>query len=155
MKNNNRKNKVETAILLGNGINLLTEGVTWAGLLNHIAQEMNVVIEINNNKTFPMIFEEILFRSEGDFYLNLRTIKELIANQYLNTIPNVFHHRVMNLNVTDYLTTNYDYSLERVFEPNFNISCIDINKGQIMEIGTKIRRIFAKFWILAVLGQRY
>jgi hypothetical protein len=41
MKNKNRTNKVERAILLGNGINLLTEGVTWAGLLNHIAQEMN------------------------------------------------------------------------------------------------------------------
>jgi len=128
MKNKNRTNKVETAILLGNGINLLTEGVTWAGLLNHIAQEMNVVIEINNNKTFPMIFEEILFRSEGDFYLNLRTIKELIANQYLNTIPNVFHHRVMNLNVTDYLTTNYDYSLEKVFDPNFSKSCTTNNE---------------------------
>jgi hypothetical protein len=122
MKNKNRANKVETAILLGNGINLLTEGVTWAGLLNHIAQEMNVVIEINNNKTFPMIFEEILFRSEGDFYLNLRTIKKLIANQYLNAIPNNFHREVMNLNVTDYLTTNYDYSLERVFDITFSIS---------------------------------
>jgi hypothetical protein len=69
-----------------------------------------------------MIFEEILFRSEGDFYLNLRTIKKLIANQYLNAIPNNFHREVMNLNVTDYLTTNYDYSLERVFDITFSIS---------------------------------
>jgi hypothetical protein len=123
VKNKNRINKVQTAILLGNGINLLTEGVTWAGLLNQIAQHMGVVVEINNNKTFPMIFEEILFRSEGNFYYNLRTIKEHIANEYLITRPNLFHNQVMKLNVTDYLTTNYDYSLEKVFEPNFNISC--------------------------------
>ena len=67
VKNKNRINKVQTAILLGNGINLLTEGVTWAGLLNQIARRMRVDVEINNNKTFPMIFEEILFKSEGDF----------------------------------------------------------------------------------------
>lgn len=59
-KQNLTKND-EIAILLGNGINLLTEGVTWASLLNQIAQRMYVVVEINNKKTFPMIFEKILF----------------------------------------------------------------------------------------------
>lgn len=121
-KKQNLTKSVETAILLGNGINLLTEGTTWAGLLNHIAQAKKVVVEINNNKTFPMIFEEIVFRSKGDFYKNLRSIKEHIANQYLNTIPNNFHHEVMKLNVKDYLTTNYDYSLEKVFDSYFSIS---------------------------------
>lgn len=108
------------ALLLGNGINLLSNATSWEDLLRSISEEMQVDVQINRNKSYPLIFEEILFRCPGDFLTNLRRLKELIALQYQNLIVNEFHNQIMQLNVEHYLSTNYDYSLERVFNPNFN-----------------------------------
>jgi hypothetical protein len=112
----------KSALLVGNGINLLRRNLSWDALLSTIAQNMNVAVSINRNKSYPLVFEEILFRSDGNLNDNLRRLKEDIYNVFSNYNPTDFHEILMRLKVDDFLTTNYDYSLEQVFEDEFNIS---------------------------------
>ena len=109
-------------ILLGNGINLLSDNSSWEDLLNKTSQNFQINVRVTKDKSFPLIFEELIFKSEREYQEILDSFKEQINSELNGLVINKYHDRLMKLNCYDYLTTNYDYSLERVFNSRFNKS---------------------------------
>lgn len=100
-------------LLLGNGINRIDNPYSWEDLMNDLLKfaELEDAISVRN-KPFPMLYEEMYLRwiasgNREEIKLK-REIKRL-----LKQIPaNDLHHEVMDLPVSDILTTNYDWNLE-------------------------------------------
>lgn len=118
MKNNFGKK----ALLIGNGINrAISNGVkSWENLLEEISETFNIEVDLKNEfKPFPLTFEEILFKSKGDFDSTLNEIKNKIAKVFANTPSNILHNNFVNSGVEDILTTNYDYAFEKALVHDF------------------------------------
>lgn len=109
----------EPAILIGNGINLLSDNRSWEHLLRNISEHFQINVRITRDKAFPLIFEELLFKSNRTYNETLDDFKQRIYNELIDLKNNEFHNRLMEINCNEYLTTNYDYSLERVLQTNF------------------------------------
>lgn len=110
------------AILLGNGINLLSDTRTWEHLLRNLSEHYQINVRITRDKSFPLIFEELLFRSEREYQETLDSFKEQINNELSDLNNTEYHEQLMGVNCKEFLTTNYDYTLERVYEPDFSKS---------------------------------
>lgn len=116
------QNMNEKAFLIGNGINrAISNGVrSWEDLLDDLAKSFNIVVDLKNEfKPFPLAFEEILFKCQGDFDNNLINIKKNIASVFLKTPPNEIHERLVLSGIENILTTNYDYAFEKVLITDF------------------------------------
>lgn len=112
--------KKERALFLGNGINRVQNAQSWPDLLRNICTNNNLRIQVKDSKPYPLTFEEILFSLPNNFDDNLRHLKEEISQGLINYGPFPLHNRVVNTKWTDILTTNYDYALERVINPNYS-----------------------------------
>lgn len=115
---NSVKNK---AFLIGNGINkAISNNVkSWEDLLKELSSTLE--IDLNNEfKPFPLTFEEILFKSDGELDEKLPKIKEKIANTFTDTPCNNLHSRLVFSGIENILTTNYDYAFEKALLNNFN-----------------------------------
>ncbi len=104
-------------ILFGNGLNQLTTGlISWKDLLNNIKRS-NKFEDLGLPNT--MIYERILMErpklSEG-IYAVEGNIKSEIADQMRIIPTNNYYKKVCNLGFENYLTTNYDYSLNKMFQ---------------------------------------
>jgi len=114
----------ETSLLLGNGVNRLGQGggPSWGQLLKDLQRSVNCSVDLQNDfKPFPMAFEEMLMTNCSDYGQRIRKFKSTISKTFKETIPNHIHQKILASNaVTNYLTTNYDYSLEKVFIPDFS-----------------------------------
>ncbi len=105
---------MDKTLLFGNGLNQLTTGlISWKDLLDKIKKKNKFDdLELPNT----MIYERILlerpklangiFAVEGD-------IKSEIAEQMQNIPTNEYYEMVYILGFKNYLTTNYDYSLNK------------------------------------------
>lgn len=115
--------KNKTSFLVGNGVNRAIQGngISWGDLMNRLQGSFNAGhIDLENPvKPFPLSFEEILFGAMGSFEENLRLIKGHISQAFLPAQPNSLHQRLVNSEVTDILTVNYDYCFERVISQHF------------------------------------
>ena len=106
---------MEKTLLFGNGLNLLIPGqLRWLELLEKIKRE-NKFDDLRLPNT--MIFERILLeRQKLEFGIKAHegNIKAEIS-ELLNNIPtNEFYKLVYSLGFKNYLTTNYDYSLNKM-----------------------------------------
>ena len=113
------KNK---AFLIGNGINrAVSNGVkSWEDLLVSLSEAFSVDVDLKNEfKPFPLTFEEILFKSKGEFDATLAQIKETIAKVFDETPPNDLHARLVHSGIENILTTNYDYAFEKSLVADF------------------------------------
>jgi hypothetical protein len=118
-----KKNISNKAFLIGNGINrAISNGVkSWEDLLVKLSGTYNIKVDLDNElKPFPLVFEEIVFKSKGNFEKTLREIKEQIALSYSLTPSNKFHKALINSGIENILTTNYDYAFEKVLFKDFN-----------------------------------
>ncbi len=116
------KNIGDKAFLIGNGINrAISNGVnSWEDLLGNLSKSFSVDVDLTNEfKPFPLAFEEILFKSGGNFDLTLKTIKEKISESFKTTPDNELHRLVVHSGIENILTTNYDYAFERAIIPGF------------------------------------
>lgn len=130
MKDNSAlKNKIKEdlslTLFLGNGINraVTDNGIGWGDLLSRLQRIFNAEhINLDNSfKPFPLSFEEIIFAAHGSFDENMRTIKNNIAQAFYPAQPNVLHKKIMNSKkVKDIITTNYDYTFEKVLVTDFD-----------------------------------
>lgn len=104
------------ALLVGNDINNITQGNSWANLLDNLKSYFNVDINFRNDKPFPLAYEEFYFKAiEHNGYTEL-DIKKFISQQ-VNTIkPNELHEQICALNVEHILTTNYDLCFEQALD---------------------------------------
>lgn len=104
-------------LLFGNGLNQLTTGlISWKDLLDNIKRKNRF-----ENLQLPntMIYERILMErpklSDGIFAVE-GNIKAEIAEQMRNISTNEYYDLVFDLGLKNYLTTNYDYSLNKKIE---------------------------------------
>jgi hypothetical protein len=118
-----KKNIGDKAFLIGNGINrAISNGVkSWEDLLGNLSKSFSVDVDLTNEfKPFPLSFEEILFRTNGNFDENLKRIKSKIAKSFQDTPNTRLHEIIVNSGIKHILTTNYDYAFEKVIIPAFN-----------------------------------
>ena len=116
MQDINQKN-CSQAIFFGNGLNRLHGGIDWDKLL----QEVSKANKKSNIKTNTMLYESIYldkdilpvgistpFQKTTEYCLKKDIANKLEKQQKTNKI----YKRLVNLPVTEYITTNYDHSLE-------------------------------------------
>ena len=106
----------DRVLLLGNGINRLSNEYSWSDLLDDLIKDAGAleVIKYREEKPFTLLYEEIYMRALMHLQRKELRLKEKIADLVLRKFtPNEFHTKLLNLDVAHILTTNYDYNLER------------------------------------------
>jgi hypothetical protein len=100
-------------LLVGNDINNITQGNSWADLLDNLKNEFQVDIDFSDDKPFPLAYEEFYFKAiEYNGYTEL-DIKKFISKQVNVIKSNDLHEKICELNVEHILTTNYDLCFEK------------------------------------------
>jgi len=102
---------MEHTILYGNGLNMLgTKKVSWNNLLIDLSKLSGYELTIGN-KPYTMVYEELLLGGS----LSETDIKNDIISKLKESIPNEFYKIMRDLNLKNYLTTNYEFNLESSF----------------------------------------
>ena len=107
---------MENSLFFGNGINNLSnKPISWNHLLNSLKEKNNF-----DNGSLPntLIYERALFQNHKDEDIREMEfeLKSKIAKQLAVIQTNEFYKKLIDLNCKNYLTTNYDYALEKRFE---------------------------------------
>jgi len=146
----------EKALLVGNGINraISKNSVkSWEDLLLDISKSFDVDIDLNNEfKPLPLTFEEILFKSQGEFDKILTKIKNRIAEVFADTPSNNLHKIFVDSGIKNILTTNYDYAFEKAIIPDFQNENTYAAKSTDETLNSIKRRIKFKEKILKEYG---
>ncbi|QXN83106.1 SIR2 family protein [Salmonella enterica subsp. diarizonae] len=123
----------EYSLLVGNGINNLTEGYSWDDVLRSLSKEY--AININTlGKPFPLVYEEIYFKIlKRDGNKNTESdIKDFISEKIRAIIPNDIHRAMVGLNCKNIMTTNYDLAFENAIIEHLGPKAFN-NEGKIKE----------------------
>ncbi len=107
---------MKKVLLIGNDINNVSNTTSWENLLNKIIEFSGNDIEITQDKSkpFPLLYEEIYLRAkQKSNNMDELKFKEHIANIVSNIEPNVIHNELLKLDCQDFITTNYDYVLQK------------------------------------------
>lgn len=123
----------EYSLLVGNGINNLTEGYSWDDVLRSLSKEY--AININTlGKPFPLAYEEIYFKIlKRDGNKNTESdIKDFISEKIRAIIPNDIHRAMVGLNCKNIMTTNYDLAFENAIIEHLGPKAFN-NEGKIKE----------------------
>ena len=111
---------MRNALFIGNGINLVSdEGASWTALLNELAGDPKTLHEeaVRKEKPFTLWFEELSRTS------NTKKLKKRVAEVLEDGLTtNSIHTEIMNLNVENVLTTNYDYNLENASRDSWSLN---------------------------------
>lgn len=121
------------SLLIGNGINNLSEGYSWDNVLKGLGDKYKVDIN-TNEKPFPLAYEEIYFKilkrkGNGN---NENDIKNFIAEKIRKITANDIHQAIRELNCLNIMTTNYDLAFEDVLRKETKTTHLN-NKGIIKE----------------------
>ena len=104
---------MKNTILYGNGINMLSGNngsISWNDLLKKLSAKFGVSINIGR-KPYTMIYEELLLRSN----VTELDLKQSIVAELNKFKTNEFYDYMRDLNLYNYITTNYDVNLENSF----------------------------------------
>ncbi len=108
---------MDKTIFYGNGLNYLSENaIGWNDLLDKLMREKKFEMNFLPN---IMAYERIRLNWNGasEKLPHLKSeISELLKNQPTNN----FYEEILDIDCYNYLTTNYDYAVNKV-EPNFSI----------------------------------
>lgn len=121
------------SLLIGNGINNLSEGNTWNDVLNSLGGKYHVDIN-TKDKPFPLAYEEIYFKilkNAGNKNAEI-DIKNHIAEKIRTIKHNEIHKKILDLNCCNIMTTNYDLAFEGALKQAPSTSDLK-NKGVIKE----------------------
>lgn len=100
-------------LLVGNDINNVKPGYSWENLLEGLIQFVGARGKIRPiSDQFPLFYEEIYSYARRENTKSEREIKEFIADKVSKISGDSIHQRLIALPVENYLTTNYDFSLE-------------------------------------------
>jgi hypothetical protein len=117
------------AIFVGNGIHRAypENAVSWSNLLEQL-RDSNLVRELmpgienvnltNPLKPFPFAFEELINNGGTINERCIKILKQEIRRIFISQIEsgrlafNEFHNRIMNSDIEDVITSNYDYGFE-------------------------------------------
>ncbi len=132
----------EKVLLLGNGINDVDIHYQWKDLINNLIAKVGggVVIKQDKQKPFPLLYEEIFVRAVNMGWDEIK-LKSFIAEDVSNLVVTDVHRKILSMNIQDIVTTNYDFTLEKVIaeEPDSLL-----NSGLVNE---KLYSIFRHFEI--------
>lgn len=104
-------------ILYGNGLNLLSSNskdkISWNELLVDLGVASGHALTIGN-KPYTMVYEELILSGS----MSESEIKDHIISKLSVASPNKFYDIMRDLALDNYLTTNYEFNLEKSFEDN-------------------------------------
>jgi len=100
--------------MLGNGLNRIDNSYSWEHLMLDLLAHANLVGAISmRNKPFPMLYEELYLRYiAADPSHREMDLKKKIKGLMKQIEANDLHHEVMELPISEIITTNYDHNLE-------------------------------------------
>jgi hypothetical protein len=105
-------------LFIGNGPNrAVTDEHGWSTVLTRLAIETGqaTVAQGSQSRPFTLMYEELAM-GKAKCGEDEKDLKRLVAEWMTILSHNVVHERLMDLDVQDVLTTNYDYCLERATE---------------------------------------
>ena len=104
-------------LFVGNDINSINKGhYSWKKLLRELIRKFtNNKIEKapNEKKPFPLLYEEI-YQYALEHGNSKGKIEKYIAKNISKIQPNEIHKKIINSRYKNIITTNYDFTLERV-----------------------------------------
>ncbi len=142
---------MEKTLLIGNGINNIYENNpnSWENILKKIAEISKQNIDTTKRKPFPLLYEEIYIKALKHKGISEGELKSFVAYLIDKIEPNEIHELILGLDNKNILTTNYDYSLEKIFLKDDKIASVK-NEGIIKETKYSIFRhnisSNRKFW---------
>ena len=102
------------ALLLGNGVNDVTNSYKWSNLVKDVAKYLNISnLSIVKDKPFSLLYEEMFLRNLRGRRYSEDNLKSFIAKTMMGINPNELHAVIRSLDFSDILTTNYDYAMEK------------------------------------------
>lgn len=104
----------DIAILAGNGINTISDGITWAQLLDEIIRFCGCRdLSADKDKPFPLFYEEIFLNALANGTIrDENELKTFIAGQVSTIPPNDIHALIRAAQPAHVMTTNYEFLLE-------------------------------------------
>ena len=99
----------EKVLLIGNGINNISQEYTWSDLIDFIGAAGQIE---TCDKPFPLLYEEIFVEAVKNRGFNEIQIKEFIGKKVGRLKSNELHKALLNLDAKNILTTNYDFTFE-------------------------------------------
>lgn len=123
----------EYSLLIGNGINNITNGNSWLDVLNSLGEIYGIKID-THGKPFPLAYEEIYFNVSSNQMngFSENKIKDSIASKMNAIKPNEIHQKIIELECNNILTTNYDLAFEYCLDDNIRPEDLK-NEGVIKE----------------------
>lgn len=101
-------------IFVGNDISNIHSTTSWQELLDRIVALCGNLITIDQKKPFPLLYEEIYLTALRNGHIDEGKLKKEIAKIVRIIEPNEIHEELIGLKCENYITTNYDYSLQKV-----------------------------------------
>ena len=115
-------NDQEKCLFIGNGPNQLSAYFSWDDLLKNVCKSVGLTAE-RRQKAFPLFFEEISYslNRKEPVEENIKLLKSFIGREALKLNPHtLLQELVSKKHYRHYLTTNYDYCIERAIDPAYN-----------------------------------
>jgi len=112
----------EKFLFVGNGPNQLSAYFSWDVLLSNICKAMGLSSE-RRQKAFPLFFEEISYSLNQiePVEQNIKVLKGFIGREALKLAPHdLLKELVTKKHYRHYITTNYDYCIERAINTDFD-----------------------------------
>lgn len=113
----------EKYLFLGNGMNQLDNPISWDDLLREVCRKVQVNVE-RGNKPYQLFFEQISFDIDLSKAVedNVKKLKQIMGDEALKLQPNPILPAIIGTGYyTHFMTTNYDYCIERslasLFDP--------------------------------------
>ena len=109
----------EKVLLIGNGINNISQEYTWGDLIDNLIDFIGAAGQIQtNNKPFPLLYEEIFVEAVKNRGFTESEIKDYIGKEVLKLKSNELHKGFLNTGAQNILTTNYDFTFEDILTLN-------------------------------------
>ncbi len=140
---------MDRILLIGNDINNINNSTSWEKLLNRIIKICGNNITISKEKPFPILYEEIYLKGLKSENISEYYLKSEIAKIVNEIEPNEIHNELLELGFENYITTNYDYVLEKVLldnKPTKSIKNIGIIKETKYSVFRHNSLSNKKFW---------
>ena len=130
-----REDKLNKVLLLGNGFNRVTDdGVSWRRVIEDLAKYVDKVQTITRDldeKPFPLVFEEIFFRAARARRISEKELKQHTARVIDEVPPNDLHRLAVESGASSILTTNYDYNFENSSDGRFGESLTTLGSANL------------------------
>jgi hypothetical protein len=103
-------------LFIGNDINNIQSNSnnSWEKLLKKIIEKYGRKIEVDKSKPFPLVYEELYLKLlKSGRLANEVELKSEIAKAVSSIKPNEIHKMLLELDCDNFVTTNYDYTLQQ------------------------------------------